>query len=175
MTESQTTVQQDTDAVADADAGADTNAGVTGAVGEARKYRKRAQAAEQSLSELQQQMQEKTARLGELEQTVADLERKGRVDQLLVEAEAIDLESARLLTAMAIDQMDQPDADEAVAELRRRKPFLFRSQSRTSGALSARQETSPASSAADRAADEAHCTGNRSDLLRYLRLKRSAR
>lgn len=159
-------VQSDNDTVDDGTANA--------AIGEAKKYRKRAQAAEKTLGELQQELAAKTGRLAELEQTVADLERAGRVDQLLIEADAIDLESARLLTTMAIEQMDEPDAAEAVAELKRRKPFLFRATSRNSGAMSARpNDSTPVREAASRAAQEASQSGNRTDLLRYLRLKRT--
>ncbi len=164
----QTTVPKDTDTADEMP--------VNPAVGEAKKYRKRAQAAEQSLDELRRELDEKSAKLTELEKTVSDLERAGRVDQLLIEAEAVDLESARLLTTMAIEQMDEPDVELAVTELKRRKPYLFRARSRASSAMSARPEhATPAREAADHAAGEAYATGNRADLLRYLRLKRKAR
>jgi len=145
-------------------------------VGEAKKYRKRAQQAEQSLTELQQELQTKSQRVTELEQTIDDLERRSAIDQLLVEAEAIDLEAARLLTAAAVEQMDEPDVAEAVAELRRSKPFLFRRNGSAATAMSARADGSRrADDAADHAAAEALATGDRTDLLRYLRLRRVKR
>lgn len=158
------------------DAGGVDDGGAKAVIGEAKKYRKRAQAAEKIVDELQQQLSSSVSRVAELEQVVSDLERASRVDQLLIEADAVDLESARLLTAMAIEQMDEPDVAEAVAELKRRKPFLFRAVSRSSGVMGARaDDVGGVVDAADRAASEAASTGHRSDLLRYLRLRRAAR
>jgi len=145
------------------------------AVSEARKYRKRAQAAEQQLAQLQDEVQNKANKLIELEQQVQHLEQTSRIDQLLVQSDAVDLDAARLLTAIAVDQMDQPDVDAAVAELRRTKPFLFRARTHTSSALSARPDTPTVHHDMEDAADEASATGNRTDLLRYLRLKRTTR
>lgn len=142
-------------------------------VTEAKKYRKRAQQAEQSLSDLQQELEQKSQRLAELEQTVTDLERRSAIDQLLIEAEAIDLDAARLLTETAVQQMDEPDAADAVAELRRTKPFLFRTSSNGATRMSARIDaTRSENDSIDHAAAEAHATGDRTDLLRYLRLRR---
>lgn len=146
-------------------------------VTEAKKYRKRAQSAEQSLRDVEEQLNEKDKRVEELEQTITELERKQRIDALLIESEAIDLEAARLLTEVAVRQMDEPDVVSAVAELKRTRPFLFRAvyQSRAngSGAMSARTESNRrAVTDADQAAAEATETGQRNDLLRYLRLRR---
>jgi hypothetical protein len=142
-------------------------------VAEAKKYRKRAQQAEQSLAELQDELEQKSQRVTELEQMVTDLERRSAIDQMLIEADAIDLESARLLTETAVQMMDEPDAAAAVEELRRTKPFLFRARAGATSAMSARIDASRgADETLDHAAAEAHATGDRNDLLRYLRLRR---
>lgn len=143
---------------------------------EARKYRKRAQAAEQSLAEAQQALEEKARRLDELEATVNDLERRSRVDQLLIEADAIDLDAARVLTEVAVQQMDAPDVEAAVDELRRARPYLFRNGAAKPSAQGARidRPSTTAQRAADAAA-QASETGHRADLLRYLRLRRKNR
>jgi hypothetical protein len=145
-------------------------------VAEAKKYRKRAQSAEQSLEDVQRELQAKSQRVMELEETIAELERRSAIDQLLIEAEAIDLEAARLLTESAVRQMDESDVAEAVAELKRAKPFLFRQRKPSASNMSARIDGAngahAASDAIEHAAAEAHATGDRTDLLRYLRLRR---
>lgn len=123
-------------------------------VSEAKKYRKRAQAAEKILADLK-------AELGER-------------DKKLQEAGAIDLETATLLTEMALVETDDPDVEQTVSDLRRRKPFLFRSNTRGAVVLGPKidNDRSPAADVLERAAVEAHTTGSRSALLRYLRLRR---
>lgn len=121
------------------------------------------------------------ARVAELQTELAQArealdaaERRHQVDLLLIEAEAIDLESARLLTELAINQSRSTDLRGAVGDLRRRKPFLFRA--RHAGAASRASATLgpalPPADPADEAAQEAASTGDRAALLRYLRAKR---
>ena len=62
----------------------------------------------------------------------------------------------------------------AVSDLRRRCPYLFRptvSEARSGGAMSARPRTNGRRNADD-AAERAAATGDRRDLLRYLRMRR---
>lgn len=141
---------------------------------EARKYRKRAQAAEQTAAELQQELDATSSRVRELEETITALERRSRIDELLLDSDAMDLESARLLTEMAVAEMEQPDVDAAVAELKRRKPYLFRTGARNGASALApkHEERATAHSEAASAAEAATASGSRTDLLRYLRLRR---
>ncbi|HBS27933.1 MAG TPA: hypothetical protein DEB06_00430, partial [Phycisphaerales bacterium] len=90
------------------------------------RVRRRAQEAEARAQAL-------TERVAALERTVLEarealdaVERRQRVDRALADADAIDLESARLLTEVALG--GESDIEGAVADLRRRKPFLFRSR-----------------------------------------------
>jgi hypothetical protein len=101
------------------------------------------------------------SRIDDLERTLTEarasldaVERRHAIDLALLEADAADLESARLLTEVAVAAMPARDIKAAVADLRARKPFLFRSD-------------------ADSAADEAARTGDRRALLRYLRARRT--
>lgn len=118
----------------------------------------------QSPADLQTQLDEARA-------TIAALERRQRIDDLLREADAIDLEAARLLTELAVSRMDEPDVALAVRDLRRHKPYLFRAASPTGG-MPARHEEGVSDPAED-AAQDAAASGDRRDLLRYLRLKRT--
>jgi len=115
------------------------------------------------------QLREENARL--LEQ-VDVIERRHRIDQLLVEADAIDVEAARVLTEHVIAQMDEGDVSEVVDDLRRHKPWLFRRDDGAAGSMSPRV---PMTDAAADAAEAAIQSGNRRDLLRYLRMRRKAR
>ncbi|MHB1156092.1 MAG: hypothetical protein ACYC26_04555 [Phycisphaerales bacterium] len=142
-------------------------------VAESIRYRKRAQQAEQRLRELQSQHQQLQGRLELARRTIDAVERRQKIDQMLVESDAVDLEAARLLTELAVEQMDEPDVAAAVEELRQRKPYLFRRRHSGGGggaALSPRPRNS--SGVLDDAAEQASQSGDRRDLLRYLRLRR---
>ncbi len=140
-------------------------------VSESIRYRKRAQAAEQRLVELQEQLEQARADLEESRQTLDAVEQRQRIDHLLIEADAIDLEAARLLTEIAVASDEEPDLAEAVEQLKARKPYLFRRDGRGAGGMSARPRGGPGG--LDDAARIASQSGDRRDLLRYLRLRRS--
>jgi len=143
-------------------------------VSEAKKYRKRAQAAEKILEDFKVELAQKNQTLQEQQQTIADMQRQRLIDELLVDSDAIDLETTRLLTEMALSEMAEPDVEQAVAQLRKRKPFLFRSTAHGATALSPKAENNQTSLARsiERAAADAHSSGNRTALMRYLRLRR---
>lgn len=86
----------------------------------------------------------------------------------------IDFESARLLTEVAVSAMDEADVIAAVEELRRTKPVLFRTVQKRASVSAPKNghEPSARGSAIEQAAIEATTSGKRSDLLRYLRLRR---
>jgi len=141
-------------------------------VTEAIRYRKRAQAAEQQLEDTSRQLE---SMQGELEATrtqLSALERRQRIDELLTDADVVDLEAARLLTEVAVGQMDEADLDLAVTDLRRHKPYLFRQ--RPAGASAMPAHPDDADAPAEAAAQRAAATGNLRDLLAYLRLRRNA-
>ncbi len=143
-------------------------------VSEAKKYRKRAQAAEKILEDLKTELDEKNRTLQEQRQRISDMQRQRHIDELLMESEAIDLETTRLLTELALSEMEEPDVEQAISQLCRRKPFLFRQTARGAAALSPKAENdhTPLARSIEHAAAEAHSSGNRTALLRYLRLRR---
>jgi hypothetical protein len=102
--------------------------------------------------------------------TISQLERRQRIDDLLRDAQTIDLDAARLLTEVAVTQMSEPDVAVAVADLKRHKPYLFRERHDSPPLMPARHDSPDP--AADDAAQRAAATGDRRDLLRYLRLRR---
>ena len=106
-------------------------------------------------------------------------ERRREIDLALASADAVDLETARLLTEVAVASMEAPDVAAVVSDLRRRKPFLFRADADPRGG-------SPGASAAMSAgaptgapgledeAERAARSGDRASVLRYLRARRGA-
>ncbi|MEM8737676.1 MAG: hypothetical protein AAGG38_04260 [Planctomycetota bacterium] len=149
---------------------ADAEPGKLVPVAEAIRYRKRAQTAEQELGALRGQLTTVQERLDKSQETITALERRQKIDALLADSDAIDLEAARLLTEISVSQMDEPDVRAAVDDLRRQKPYLFRQRvTQIDSAMSPRVESSGAE---ELAAERAAATGDRRDLLDYLRLRR---
>ncbi len=141
-------------------------------VSEAIRYRKRAQAAEQQLEALHGELDTARTRLSEADQTIVGLERQQKVDALLTEADVIDLETARLLTEQAVSTMDEADVELAVKDLRRHKPYLFRRRQSRAASAMAPNIDSLDHNPTEQAAEKATLSGDRRDLLRYLRLRR---
>ena len=143
-------------------------------VTEAIRYRKRAQTAEQQLEALQFRFASLQQQFDESQQTITALERRQKIDTLLADSDAIDFEAARLLTEVAVGQMDEPDLALAVEDLRRDKPYLFRRRASAdappASAMGARLDEPPPH---HHAAAHAAATGDRRDLLDYLRLRRA--
>lgn len=133
-------------------------------------WKARAEDAEDRLAELE-------ASLDEARATIARVERRGEIDRELSAARALDLETARLMTEAAIEGMDEQDVALAVRDLRERKPFLFEQGVVAGGVARGGVSMSP-SPGGDGAcglgsmARSARCSGDRGDLLRYLRARR---
>ncbi len=143
-----------------------------GPVAQAMRYRKRAQQAEQELTQVKSRMDEMQSQLTASKQTIDQLERRQRIEAELAEEEALDVEAARLLTEVAVQQMREPDVKLAVADLKRHKPWLFgQKRPATAGAMPARSMSAQKPEALV-AAETAASTGDRRDLLRYLKLRR---
>lgn len=144
------------------------------AVSEEVIWKARAEDAEEQVEQLTARVSELEVALGRSQETVAQVERRGQIDRELTAAKAVDLETVRLLTEAVIDEMDEPDVVLAVRELCDRKPFLF---GRMRHGASAGVSMSPASEggggeALGEMARSARTSGDRSELLRYLRARR---
>lgn len=145
-------------------------------VAQAIRYRKRAQAAEQQLSNLQERVTQLQTELDQARRSASRLERRQQIDAMLAQAEAVDVQVARLLTESAVEMMDEPDLKLVIDDLRRHKPYLFRRKSQpTATTMSPRLANASVSAHAEQAAQQAVATGSRRDVLRYLRMRRTAR
>lgn len=142
---------------------------------QAESHRAQAQASAARAAQLEARITELEADLASARDAVDHAERRHQIDLALIEERAIDLESTRLLTELAVQQMPAKDVRAVVADLRRRKPFLFESAPRARalpGPMSPAPRTNPELAAIEHAAEEAATTGDRNALLRYLRARR---
>ncbi|MEM1330628.1 MAG: hypothetical protein AAGG07_08720 [Planctomycetota bacterium] len=137
-------------------------------------WRSRALEAEQRLAQLEPRLRELEAELEAAEAQVRIAERRQQIERELSEAQAVDLETATLLTEAAVEGMDAPDVGAVVSDLRRRKPFLFRADPQGPLGLSGGAEQPSGDRLAQEAADRARGSNDRRELLRYLRLRRGA-
>lgn len=116
------------------------------------------------------------AQLSQAHEALDASERQRSIDLALIEADAVDVETARLLTEIAVMQMDEPDVLLAVSDLRERKPFLFR-RARVAGVSAMGVHgvdlRGGSAGALEEAAEAALVTGDRASLLAYLRMRRT--
>lgn len=118
-------------------------------------------------------------RVGELEKELAgakaalvESERRRAVQTALIDARAVDVDAAGVLVEQALGGEGKVSIDQAVRDLKRRKPHLFISGSHAAGAMGAHVQ--PATSGIADLAESAAATGDRRRLLRYLRARRGA-
>jgi hypothetical protein len=133
----------------------------------------RLEEAEAELERLRTRIAELEAQLKEKDEAIDAIETRRRIDTAVSAAGAVDIEAAALLTAVAIEGVEDADIEGAVAELRSEKPFLFASSGGVRGAA-AGSSMAPAAAreGVTHAAAEAAATGDRAALLRYLRMRR---
>ena len=137
-------------------------------------WKAKAQEAEDKVEELEARVGELEGELASANDAVRMVERRGEIDRELTAAKTIDMETARLLTEATIDQMDAPDVSIAVRELCDRKPFLFASKKsrNTHGVSMGPTAVRSGDDELESMAHNARSSGDRSELLRYLRVRR---
>ncbi len=132
-------------------------------------WRARALKAEARAEQLETLAAELAQKLEAAQARAAAMERRQQVEKTLSEHGAIDLETTSLLLDSALGE-GGADIAGAVADLRRRKPFLFGAPARHSAMSGMSEPAAPDALAS--AAEEARASGDRNALLRYLRMKR---
>lgn len=137
-------------------------------------WKNRAQEAEEKVEGLEMRVVELEGELASANDAVKTVERRGEIDRELVAAKAVDLETARLLTEATIGEMDSPDVAIAVRELCDRKPFLFACKKHgvNSGLAMGPTAVRNGTDELETMASSARSSGDRSELLRYLRVRR---
>jgi hypothetical protein len=150
--------------------GASTNTGPAGAGEQGADWREQAHAAGAKATALEQRLTELDKQLADSKAALATLERKRAIERELVEQGTIDLEAAGLLAEAAVAGLADPNLPGAIAELKRRKPHLFRPAAPAGAMSSAPGAPAPP---LEEAAATARATGDRRALLSYLRLRRT--
>lgn len=128
---------------------------------------------DESVSPSNDQWQERALaaekKAGDLETSLAAALRTHQIDVQLMSADAVDLEAARVLLEAALAKPGAATIEASVADLKQRKPFLFRvRRGPTSGMSAAASSTDTLAEIAE----HAKATGDRRALLHYLRSKR---
>ncbi len=141
-------------------------------------WKARAEEAEDQVAKLEARVVELEGEVESAYASIRTVERRGEIDRELTLAKAIDLETARLLTEAAIGEMDSPDVSIAVRELCDRKPFLFacKREGGRSGhggvAMGPKRVGFGGHEDVEGLAEQARSSGDRGELLRYLRVRR---
>jgi hypothetical protein len=144
-------------------------------VGEAIRYRKRAQAAEQQAEELTQQVEQLRRDQAKLSEQLQARRDEEALSSRLTEAGVTDVEAGVLLARKRMGEGD--DLDAAVERLRKDKPYLFTpaaSQTHPAPMKTAGVRQRPGSGPAiAHAAQQAAASGRRSDVHEYMRVRRT--
>ncbi|MDF1808918.1 MAG: hypothetical protein P1U42_04405 [Phycisphaerales bacterium] len=137
-------------------------------------WKSKAEEAEDRVAELEARIVDLERELSSAHESCRSVERRSEIDMELTAARAIDLETARLLTEATIAEMDAPDVSIAVRELCDRKPFLFagKRQVAREGVSMGPVVSSSGDDELMSMAQRAKSSGDRSELLRYLRVRR---
>ena len=150
-------------------------------VSEAIKYRKRAQAAEQQVEQLNRQLEDTQQQQQELKASLDETKEEMELTHQLTKAGAIDVEAALLLAQKNLKTSggNDNDTNRLVESLRRERPYLFSNVVNEVSATLAgptagvRSQNHSGTSMLTRAAQQAQKSGDRKDMQEYLRLRRS--
>lgn len=142
-------------------------------------WKARAEEAEEKLAACEAKVSALETELSSANEAVVSTQRRGDIERELTAARAVDLETACLLTEATIGEMDEPDVAVAVRELKARKPFLFSSGTHSThmgngnrGSSMSAQSSHSMGDGLGQMASSARMSGDRNELLRYLRARR---
>ena len=144
-------------------------------VGEAIRYRKRAQLAESHLSELTEKLSAVTGENEKLKVKICAVEIDQELTGKLASAGVNDLETALLIAKKRLEQAEGGDVESVVEQLRKEKEYLFAGIERpkASGMTSGVKEKAPTGrTVLERAGKTAAGSGSRRDVQEYLRVRR---
>jgi hypothetical protein len=146
-------------------------------VGESIRYRKRAQSAEKKVEALAEQLAQAQSRVCEMDEQLQGLQIEQKLIRKLAAAGAVDLETAVLIAKTRVEGKEKADLDGIIEQLRKEKQYLFAGQTgvgvtarKTAGAKDQMQNSQ---TVLERSAKEAAMTGSRTDLQKYLKLRRN--
>ncbi len=125
---------------------------------------------------LAEQLAQANARISQMSEELDGLQIEQKLTHRLATAGAIDLEAAVLVARARITGKTEADIDNCVTQLRKEKNYLFGGSTQVAvprKTAGAKDRVTNHQTALEQAAKKAAQTGRRSDLLRYLNLRRS--
>jgi len=145
-------------------------------VGEAIRYRKRAQGAEKTAASLEEEIRQLRASNELLSDELREVRMEQELTSRLSAAGACDIEAAVVIAKARMERSDEDDIDEVVSQLRKEKSYLFESE--RGGSISRRTSGVKGAQGGERRVLEARAkqaaeSGSRRDLHEYMRAKRS--
>jgi hypothetical protein len=142
-------------------------------VGEAIRYRKRAQVAEQQAEAIEQELKTSKEQNRGLEERVNELQSEKEITSELISAGVIDLEAAVMMAKSRMKEHE--DVKSAITQLRAEKAYLFSEQTEQSTSTKTagvKNKNTTARSALETSAKKAAVSGNRADVQEYLKVRR---
>ena len=143
-------------------------------VGEAIRYRKRAQIAERQVAGIEEELKAIRKENEQLAGQLKEVKLEGELVSKLTSAGAVDLEAVVLMAKARMEQ-SEGDIDLVVEQLRKEKGYLFESleadsiPSRTTGV---KERQSGGRRVLENAAKRAATSGSRADVQEYLKVRR---
>ncbi len=144
-------------------------------VGEAIRYRKRAQSAEKSVASLEEQVGELKAKNEQLAGDLGDVRLDHELASKLSAAGVCDVEAAVLIAKARMEGMDGADVDGVIERLREEKGYLFGARERGAIAVKTagvKDGVSGGRRVLENRAKAAAVSGSRVDLHEYMRVRR---
>lgn len=143
-------------------------------VGEAIRYRKRAQSAEKQIGALDQELKTSREKNEQLAGELDEMKLEQKLVASLTAAGVSDLEAAVLIARARMKGSDG-DVDSVVEQLRKEKSYLFdvlETRAVASKTAGIKERKSGGQSVLERAAKRAATSGNRADVQEYMKVRR---
>jgi hypothetical protein len=122
------------------------------------------------------QLAQANQQIAQMSQDLSALEAERSLTCKLAAAGAIDLEAAVLMAKARMEGKDETEIDGCIEQLRKEKSYLFGGSAQTLTArrtAGAKDRKAQSQTALEQAAGKAARTGSRTDLQRYLKLRRN--
>ena len=126
---------------------------------------------DERVQELQAELAQVKQRLGQAEAALVDQRQSHELEQQLMDAGAIDVETAKILAEARL-RTGESTVEDVISELVASKKFLFRSRKKAAVGSAVSGSPSVVKSPLEDLAEQARQTGDRRALLKYLRQRR---
>jgi len=143
-------------------------------VAESIRYRKRAQSAEKKVEALAEELADAKTQAAKMSEQLRGVQTEQKLMRKLAVAGALDLEVGMLIAKARIEDEPEADLDGVIEQLKKEKQYLFAGGAVTAKKTAgAKERVANSQTILDVAARRATTTGNRTDLQKYLRLRRN--